>query len=102
MNSVNVQNQVGQSLWRIIIVFHKLGVVCCAVVMMGGPVADAEALVGSLTGKPGPEEETSREVSVSSLSSVPSTILHRDSVSVFERDRGQYHLMSNQSNIHCH
>ncbi len=48
---------------------------CCR---MRGPVADAEALVGSLTGQPRLEKEKAREPSVPSLSSVPSTILQRD------------------------
>ena len=47
--------------------------------MMGGPEADAWALVGSLRGQPRlVEKEKAREVSVPSLSSVPSTILHRE------------------------
>lgn len=44
-----------------------------------GPVADAEALVGSLTGQPRlVEKEKAKELSIPSLSSVPSTILQRD------------------------
>lgn len=47
----------------------------------GGPVAEAEALVGSLTGHPRlVEKEKARELSVPSLSSVPSTILQRQNV----------------------
>lgn len=46
---------------------------------MEGPAADAEALVGSLTGQPRlGEKEKARELSIPSLSSVPSTTLQRD------------------------
>lgn len=41
---------------------------------IGGPVADPEALVGSLMGQPWVKEKV-RELSILSLSSVPSTIL---------------------------
>lgn len=51
-------------------------------------MADAEALVGSLTGQPRlVEKEKARELSIPSLSSVPSTILQRDvQINIFTDD----------------